>query len=95
MTLPICTECAHRPSLTFTTSGRRLCEGCRQQLRRLTGTAVALAAGHGPAHAVAAGIATGAYTGAVERDQVYQRALRAKVAATEGFWSRMWVRIIG
>lgn len=89
-----CDQCSN-PSVSTTTSGRRLCEDCLRRFGTIAGAATALASGAGPVQAVATGLATGGYIGAVEADRAYQRDLKAKVAATEGFWRRMWVRIVG
>jgi hypothetical protein len=45
--------------------------------------------------AVARAITTGHYAGAVAADRAYQRRLRAKLDRTEGFWRRLWVRVVG
>lgn len=89
-----CDQCGN-PTAGPATNGRRLCAGCLRKFGTIAGAATALASGQGPDQAIVVGIATGGYIGAVEADRVYQRDLKAKVAATDGFWRRMWVRIVG
>lgn len=56
---------------------------------------MALGGGAGAAEAVGTGLATGGFHDAVQGEQSAAAARRAKLAATEGFWNRLRVRVIG
>ncbi len=90
-----CTECGAHPAAHLTSSGRRLCPGCFRRLGAATGAAVGLTQGAEVGPAIVQGVATGQYAGAMAADREYQRGRRQKLAATEGFWRRLWVRVVG
>lgn len=84
-----------RPGVHVLTSGRALCAACFQRLGQQTGAGSAMVQGEDVGSAVARAITTGHYAGAVAADRAYQRRLRAKLDRTEGFWRRLWVRVVG
>ncbi|KQY58568.1 hypothetical protein ASD11_02595 [Aeromicrobium sp. Root495] len=90
-----CTECGTSPAPHDTISGRSLCAGCHRRLAEITGAVVSLGAGDSAAGAVGTGIATGGFHDAVEGERSAAAARRAKLAATEGFWNRLRVRVVG
>ena len=90
-----CTECGASPAPFATVSGRELCEACHRRLAQVTGASVVLGSGGSPAQAVGTAIAAGAFHGAVQGEAGAMARRRAKLAATEGFWRRMWVRVVG
>lgn len=90
-----CDECGTSGATHGTPSGRTLCDGCYRSYVQLAGAATALAGGGGAGAAVATGIAAGAYAGATDAEVAAIRGRRAKLAATRGFWRRLWVRVVG
>jgi hypothetical protein len=95
MTSQRCDRCRAVPAPVLTTSGQRLCQACYRRLASVTGAAIALAEGQGVGTAIVDGIAAGGFADAVAGEAAAARRRRAKLAATTGFWRRIWVRVIG
>jgi hypothetical protein len=90
-----CDECGTSGADHGTPSGRSLCDDCYQAYVQLAGATTALAGGSGVGGAVATGIASGAYAGASDAEVDAIRGRRTKLASTQGFWRRLYVRIVG
>ena len=90
-----CTQCGTRPGAHETVSGRLLCGDCYRRLAEFSGAGSAMVGGASPEQAVGTGLATGGWAGAADGETAALRRRRAKLAATEGFWSRLWVRVWG
>ena len=90
-----CVECGKAAASRTTTSGRQLCPDCFRRLGLATGAAVGLSEGQDAGSAIVQGVAAGQYAGAMASDREYQRRLHEKLATTEGFWRRLWVRVVG
>lgn len=76
-------------------SGRRLCERCYRDHAAFVGAGAALVDGGGVGRAITQGLGTRAYAGAFTGEAAAARARRAKLDRTEGFWRRLWVRVVG
>lgn len=90
-----CDECGKAGASHETVSGRSLCDGCYRRLAQATGAVVGLGDGGGLAGGVATGVSVGGFAGSTDAETEAIRARRAKLAATTGFWRRLYVRIIG
>lgn len=77
-----CDQCCRATGSTFTApSGRELCERCYGRIvRRVVRPPGRYARG---------------WAGAVKGEAAAAEARRAKLAATKGFWRRLWVRVVG
>lgn len=76
-------------------SGRPLCHECYSVIVGGSAAGTAIAGGAGLGQALTTGFGAKAYAGASEDEAEAARARRTKLDATEGFWRRLWVRIIG
>lgn len=90
-----CAECGGAGATHSTPSGRTLCDGCYRRLAQATGAVAGLSGGGSVTDGVVTGMATGAYAGATDPEVDAIRARRAKLAATSGFWRRLYVRLVG
>jgi hypothetical protein len=76
-------------------SGRNLCDQCFARLTGLAAAAGTLAAGGSNQAAVGSAIASAGYSGAMEDEAQHGAEQRRKLAAADGFWERLKIRIIG
>ena len=90
-----CAECLRKPGRHETVSGRMLCDGCYQRLAGMAGAGSAMVTGADPATAVGTGIAASGWAGVTAADPEGSARRREKIAATRGFWRRLWVRVWG
>lgn len=90
-----CAECGGVDATHPTPSGRNLCAGCYQRLAQATGAVMGLSGDGSVVDGVVTGMATGASAGATDPEVDAIRTRRAKLAATSGFWRRLYVRVIG
>lgn len=90
-----CSECADRAGTHGTVSGRTLCDDCYRRLAQRSGAGSAMTSGASATEAVGTGLAAGGFAGAVDAETEALRRRRAKLAATTGFWRRLWVRVWG
>lgn len=90
-----CDECGGTGAVHTTASGRVVCDDCYRRLAQLTGAVTGLSGGGSVADAVATGIAVGGFAGATDPEVDAIRARKTKLAATSGFWRRLYVRVIG
>ncbi len=90
-----CAQCGTGRATTESPTGRPLCEECRTRLTQLGAAGSATVAGESLPTAVGTGIAAGGWAGATEGEAAASAKRRAKLDATEGFWQRLWVRIVG
>lgn len=90
-----CEQCATLPATKVSPTGRSLCESCFAHLAGLSAVGTTLAGGGDPPSAVGAGIAATGFTSSMDIESQHRAGQRAKLAATEGFWARLKVRLIG
>lgn len=90
-----CDECGGPGATHPTASGRVVCDGCYRLLAQLTGAVAGLSGDGSVADGVATGVAVGGFAGATDPEVDAIRGRRAKLAATSGFWRRLYVRVIG
>lgn len=90
-----CTECRRSPAPHETLSGRTLCDSCYRRLAEFTGAGAAMVDGAEPAAAVGRGLAAGAWAGSTRADPAATRRRRERLAAANGFWRRLWIRVWG
>ncbi len=92
---PTCAECGGTNARHITTSGRQLCDDCHRRLVGLAGAGAAAAGGAGLGEAMTTGFGAAAYADAVADERSAAQRRRDKLAATRGFWRRLWVRVVG
>lgn len=90
-----CSECGAPDARHTTMSGRHLCDDCHRVLVGLAGAGAAAAGGGGLGEAMTTGFGAAAYANAVADERSAGERRRAKLAATRGFWRRLWVRVVG
>lgn len=90
-----CEQCTDLPPTKVSPTGRPLCEACFAQLTGLSAAGSTLAGGGDASSAVGAGIAATGFTSSMDVEGQHRDGQRAKLAATEGFWARLKVRVIG
>lgn len=91
----ICSQCGAAGARHTTTSGRHLCDECHRVLVGLAGAGAAAAGGGGMGEAMTTGFGAAAYSNAVADERTAGQKRRDKLAATHGFWRRLWVRVVG
>lgn len=91
----ICDNCGNPDARHETVSDRQLCGTCHRIYVTLGGAATSLSTGGGASEAVGIGLASSGFAGASDAEVEAIRARRRKLAGTEGFWRRFWVRIVG
>lgn len=90
-----CTECGAADARHATVSGRQLCDACHRRLVGMAGAGAAAAGGAGLGEAMTTGFGAAAYANAVADERTAGQRRRDKLAATRGFWRRVWVRVVG
>ena len=90
-----CDECGRPSAVHLTPSGRHLCDDCHRDLTFLAAAGSTFVGGVDVVESVATGFASRAYAGTADAEVEAIRARRAKLAATTGFWRRLWVRVVG
>lgn len=91
----ICDQCAKAPATQRTPTDRGLCDSCHERFVMGAAAGTVLADGGSPEQAVGTGIAAAGYRSSLDVEGEHRSRQRAKLAATEGFWARLKVRIIG
>ena len=92
---PTCTECGVAGARHTTMSGRSLCDDCHRRLVGMAGAGAAAAGGAGLGEAMTTGFGAAAYANAMADERTSGQERRDKLAATHGFWRRLWVRVVG
>ena len=90
-----CSECGRAAATHEMASGRGLCPDCFRTFVERAGAGTALASGASATEAIVTGIAAGGYSETVSEVAVKSAAKKRKLAQTEGFWKRLWVRVVG
>jgi hypothetical protein len=90
-----CEECRGRRATKLSPTGRNLCDQCFARLTGLAAAAGTLVAGGSNQAAVGNAIASAGYSGATEGEAQHRAEQRRKLAAADGFWQRLKIRIIG
>jgi hypothetical protein len=90
-----CDQCHRHPSRHATATGRRLCDQCYRDLAGATGAAFSLSQGESTTQAIVTGVAARHYAGAMDAARDHKHRQELKLAQTEGFWRRLWVRVVG
>lgn len=90
----LCENCAAEATRE-SISGRRLCHDCYAMIVGGTAAGSAIAGGAGLGQAATTGFGAKGYAGAFLDEAEASRVRREKLAATSGFWRRLWVRVVG
>lgn len=93
--MTVCHDCGGDAAHKATATGRTLCESCWSRFVGLAAAGSAMVTGEGAESAVGAGIAAAGFASILDAEADAARAREAKLAATEGFWRRLWVRVVG
>lgn len=91
-----CTQCGHSDATKqMPATGRAVCPACWKKFVQIAAVGMGATNGTGGAATLATAVVAGQYANVIEQERAAAEQRRAKLAATEGFWRRMWVRIVG
>jgi hypothetical protein len=76
-------------------TGRLLCDQCFGRLTGLAAAGGALVSGGGAESAVGSAIAASGFSSAMERESQHRDEQSRKLAAADGFWRRLKIRVVG
>ncbi len=90
-----CAQCNSPASSTASPTGRPLCGPCSLQLYGLAGAGTSLVSGGSPGDAIGTAIATAGHADSMDVEGQHRASQRKKLAAADGFWARLKIRLIG
>lgn len=93
--MSICADCNTNRASKSSPTGRPLCNDCFALLVGYSGAGTAIADGGGFIDAFTTGVAAGSYANVMDGEGESQRQHKEKLDQTEGFFKRLWVRVVG
>ncbi|MFX0538954.1 hypothetical protein ACQBAT_12310 [Ornithinimicrobium sp. Y1847] len=93
--MALCQQCERRRASTTTVTGRSLCSTCSKESGSQIRAGAIVARGGSVGRVVSGGRTARSFRGMYKGEAEAARQRREKLANTEGFWHRLWVRIVG